>query len=51
MGGLKGISELEAMLAFKEKELEELRQTYEADMAKQKKQKAMLKEELEVLKE
>ena len=47
MGGLKGMSELEAMLNFKDKQLQDLRISTDKQIQGYKKQKQQLKEELE----
>ena len=39
MGGLKGFSQMEAMLSFKEKEIEDLTANYESQIASYKAQK------------
>jgi chromosome segregation ATPase len=51
IGGIQNLSQLEAMLAFKEKELEEYRVNMEQQVHDYKRQKDQLKSELEVQKE
>jgi chromosome segregation ATPase len=51
IGGIQNLSQLEAMLAFKEKELEEYRVKMEQQVHDYKRQKDQLKGELEVQKE
>lgn len=51
MGGIRNLSEMEAIINFKEKEIEEVRADAESRLQEYKRQKAQLKEELEVQKE
>jgi hypothetical protein len=51
MGGIRNISEMEAIINFKEKEIEDIKMQNEAKVKEYKHQKAQLKEELEIEKE
>ena len=51
MGGIKGISELEAQLQFREKEFQELKMQFAQRESKYKTKKKHLKDELELQKE